>query len=94
MELESKLVELTEQNAQLSAQVGVIYRAPTPSDEVNTGTEIAYLRQECDRLRENANPAFNFKRELTDSVTHKRCTDCVYRERELGELKKIVFRYY
>ena len=95
VELESKLVELTEQNAQLSSQVTLMCQNPAsaPSVDPNEVTgEIAYLRQECERLREIARESNqSVKRDQTDPV-HRKCVECVYKERELVELKRIVFR--
>ena len=54
VELESRLVELTEQNADLVAQIKLLYQNPAstnpPEDDVMH--EITYLRQECERLRD------------------------------------------
>ena len=83
-------MELTEQNADLVAQIKVLYQNPAstnpPEDDVMH--EVTYLRQECDRLREATR---EFKGQV-ESHGDSKCRDCLTREKELYELKRIVYR--
>ena len=58
---------------------------PLEDDAIN---EISYLRQECDRLRDVTR---DFKDKVESHVDSK-CRDCLAREKELYELKRMVFR--
>ncbi|KAI6657975.1 Centrosomal protein of 89 kDa isoform X1 [Oopsacas minuta] len=97
VELEGKLVDLREQNAQLVGQIKALCQNPVSVDsEANNDVmgEIAYLRQECDRLRDIAHESTLIKDdiEIPRKYENRKCHECVHGEKELKELKRIVYR--
>ena len=99
MELESRLAELTEQNASLTAQISLLSQQPVPPSEAppppppppaaaDVTSEVASLRQECDLLREM------LQHSKQNPPSHKsQRLDSRPDDWEVAELKRIVFRF-